>query len=355
MSLTVKHPGLYSTVQDSGRTGLRYLGIPWSGVGCKPWMRFANALLDQDLATPVIETIEGGLTLSVLDQNVSVAIVGDVRAECVHADGSKSTIQAWRTLTLTHGDTLSIVQTGGYRCAIVGIQGLEVKQHFGSASTYANAALGGLNGRLLQVGDELPLNPNTQTLTAQRNQFEPYRFTGEPSSNDGDGVFVVRAVAGPQDDAFTDEALNTFFSASYEVSQDIDRMGARLNGPALTHRSVSHRDLVSDAILPGSVQVPGIGTPIVMLADAHTMGGYPKIATVVSADRALFSLVRPGSIVRFEQVTSDAAREHTLCVERSVLAHLETKQSVPSDPLNPERLLSLNLIDGVSDAMNFDP
>jgi len=352
MSLTVERPGVYSTLQDVGRLGLRYLGIPWSGVGCEPWMRFANALLNQDLATPVIETIEGGLTLKVLDQDVNVAIVGDVRAERILENGSKSAVQGWRATTLKHGDTLTIVQTGRYRCAVVGIQGLTIKTHFGSASTYASAALGGLNGRLLQAGDELPLNSNLQTPTTSLGQFKPFFFTGEPASVEDE--FVVRAVAGPQDDAFTEKALNTFFSATYHISQDIDRMGARLNGPALEHRSESHRDLVSDAILPGSVQVPGIGTPIVMLADAHTIGGYPKIATVVSADRALFSLVRPGSVVRFEQVTPDEAREHTLFVERSVLEHLGSKEEVPSDPLNTERLLRLNLIDGVSNALNSE-
>ena len=128
-----------------------------------------------------------------------------------------------------------------------------------------------------------------------------------------------------------------------------------MEGPVLQHLSQSHRDLVSDAILPGSVQVPGSGNPIVMLADAHTVGGYPKIATIVSADRALFSLCRPGSVVRFEKVTTTAARKHTLSIERSVLAHLNTKHPVLDDALDAERLLGLNLIGGVSDAMDFEP
>ena len=353
MSLTVKHPGLYSTVQDAGRRGLRYLGIPWSGVGCEPWMRFANALLDQDLTNPVIETIEGGLSLSVSDESVNVAIVGDVQAERVDCDGSRTIALGWQTMTLSPGDTLTLLNTGAYRCAVVGIQGLAIKKHFGSASTYPSASLGGLNGHILKVGDELPLNNCTTAESGSNHRLKPYRFIGEP--NQGGNAFVVRAVPGPQDDAFTDDALSRFFSADYEVSKDIDRMGARLNGPKLMHRSESHRDLVSDAILPGSVQVPGTGTPIVLLSDAHTIGGYPKIATVVSADLALFSLVRPGSIVRFEQVTPDMAREHTLAVEQTLLSHLDTKEAVPDDAFSTERLLSLNLIGGVSNALNEEP
>lgn len=348
MSVIVKHPGFYSSIQDRGRRGLRHLGIPWAGVGCEPWMRFANRLLNQDLATPVIETMEAGLTLIANSKPVRFAMVGDVKASIVRANGTTHKAIGWRSYTLHTGDTLKITATGNMRCAVVAIAGLTIEPHFGSTSTYANARLGGLSGNALAVNDELPISDHP--IDEPHLALPVFTFPGQ-SEPSPENPFMVRAVPGPQDDYFSTVTLNQFFDSTYTLSQDIDRMGARLTGPMLNHKSAELRDLVSDAILPGSVQVPGSGLPIVMLSDAHTVGGYPKIATVVSADLSLFSLYRPGQTLQFVNVDSNEGLAHTRRVEQLIQTHLTHVQAITAEDLNSERLLGLNLVSGVTDAL----
>jgi len=350
MSLKVTSAGMFSSVQDFGRLGLRHLGIPWAGVGCRAWMRFANALLNQPENTPVIETIEAGLSITAVDKPVAVSVVGDVAGSLVQADGASSSLTGWRSYTLAVGDCMTIKRTGGYRCAIVGIKDAQLKSHFGSASTYANAALGGLDGNRLKAGDIIntAVGSNVEQLNTQK--MSPFQYAGECDTH-----FAVRAVPGPQDDAFSEATLAAFFTHEYSVSSDIDRMGARLQGPAITHKSAQHKDLVSDAILPGSVQVPGIGTPIVMLADAHTVGGYPKIATVITADLALFALCRPGAIIKFQHIGAEDGRMAAADLEQSIQNRINTITPVGVVEFSSAQLLGLNLIDGVTDALNFDP
>jgi len=350
MSLQVKNPGFYSAIQDRGRRGLRHLGVPWAGIGCEPWMGFANALLSQDLATPVIETIEGGLSLFASRETLRLALVGDVTAIILQANGITRNVYGWRSHTLNIGDTLTIKTTGKYKCAVLAIEGLNIQPHFGSTSTYPNASLGGLRGSALVAGDELPIK--AQTANKPHLSIPEFTFPGETKAADTDQelAFTVCAVPGPQDDYFSPDVVNSFFQNTYELSQNVDRMGARLNGDALTHKSAELRDLVSDAILPGSVQVPGSGLPIVMLMDAHTVGGYPKIATVLSSDLSLFSLYRPGQALRFKRVDNQAALNHVRLVEKSVQSHLKKLSPIINEDLSSERLLGLNLVSGVTNA-----
>jgi 5-oxoprolinase (ATP-hydrolysing) subunit C len=357
VSIIIKSAGLYSTIQDAGRRGLRQLGIPWAGVGSEPWMRFANVLLDQPQNTPVIETIEAGLSLTVQDQPLNICVIGDAFIEITRANGSVENATTWETLLLHDAETLSIKRTGRYRSAVIGIRGIQITAHYGSCATYANAGLGGLTGAPLTTGDCVPTN-NDLPLLRNNRALPPYVFNGEVHSagknkNTQLSQISVIAVPGPQDDAFTEDALDTFFSQAFTVSQDIDRMGARLTGPVIEHKSLKHRDLISDAILPGSVQIPGAGAPIVMLSDAHTMGGYPKIATVASADLALFSLCRPGVKVAFKKATTLSARSHTQSVESAINAHISTLFTPKTTQLSSEDLLASNLIDGVTNALDF--
>ena len=197
--------------------------------------------------------------------------------------------------------------TGAGRTAILAIGGLAVEPVHGSASTYPRAGLGGLDGRALAAGDVLPCTPappgpGLRIAPAALARLEAALLGtiadgsgagpcsgadgGPDGPDDGPGgtdapFATVRAVPGPQHDAFAPGALEALFApAGWRVSAATDRMGARLEGVPLEHRDADSRDIVSDAIVPGSVQVPGTGLPICLLADAHTAGGYPKIATV---------------------------------------------------------------------------
>ncbi|MDP9096659.1 MAG: allophanate hydrolase subunit 2 family protein, partial [Pseudomonadota bacterium] len=166
----------------------------------------------------------------------------------------------------------------------------------GSRATYVRAGMGGLEGRKLAAGDALPLLP--PPLSGPERRIDRV-VTDDPAA-------AIRVVLGPQDDYFTTESIAVFLSSHYEVTWQADRMGYRLEGPPLEHSRGFN--IVSDAILPGSIQVPGNGRPIVLLRDAQTTGGYPKVATIISADLGRFAQLRPLSRMRFAAVTPAAAQ-----------------------------------------------
>lgn len=164
----------------------------------------------------------------------------------------------------------------------------------GSKSTYVKGKVGGFQGRMLKAGDEIKIG------SAGKNDFTnikklPTEFI--PSYNKDN---IVRVVMGPQDDYFTDDGINTFLDGQYEVTNEADRMGYRLSGPKISHKIGA--DIISDGIIMGSVQVPGHGAPIIMMADRQTTGGYTKIATIITPDINIVGQLKPGESVRFKLV-----------------------------------------------------
>ena len=196
----------------------------------------------------------------------------------------------------------------------------------GSRSTYLKAALGGFHGRALKSGDVLEAG-------------EPWigwpRAVGcvcpaELRPMDGGGP--LRAVLGPQDDLIAPESVETFFASEWTVTPQSDRMGVRLAGPLLKH--VKSADIVSDAIPPGAVQVPGSGQPIVMLADRQTTGGYVKIAVVHALDAARLAQKLPGEKVRFTRIT----QEEGIALSRAERAQIDAlRRHVSSYTARPRR------------------
>jgi biotin-dependent carboxylase-like uncharacterized protein len=172
----------------------------------------------------------------------------------------------------------------------------------GSRATYTRGKFGGHEGRALRAGDVLPtgtpgaLWAECEGLSCPP-RLRPVRDPGAP----------LRVIPGPQDDCFTEEGLAAFYSSEYVITNSADRMGFRLEGPVITHKKSA--DIISDAICLGSVQVPGHGQPIVMLADRQTTGGYTKIATVCAVDVQNLAQRLPGEKVRFEKITVEAAVE----------------------------------------------
>jgi UPF0271 protein len=155
----------------------------------------------------------------------------------------------------------------------------------------------------------------------------------------------VRIVPGPQADAFTPEALQRLVTAPFTLTAECDRMGARLAGPALPH--AGDYDIVSDGIVAGAIQVPGTGQPIVLLADRQTVGGYPKIATVISADLRRFATLGPGDSVTFAAVTAAGAAAARRAQEQAFQATVQALAPALAGPPDSERLLAANLISGV--------
>ena len=201
--------------------------------------------------------------------------------------------------------------------------GLDIAPMLGSVSTYVRGAIGGIEGRRLQKNDVLPLNRSDVAHRDER---------ALESALDLAFNQPVRVVLGPQADHFTERGLDTFLCSPYTVSTQSDRMGFRLDGPAIEHVSDYH--IVSDGVVSGSIQVPGTGRPIILMVDNQTTGGYPKIATVVSADLPVVGRRRTGRTIRFSAVAveeaerlrraQEAALQQQIDRIRNVAAHVST-------------------------------
>lgn len=339
-TLTVLAPGLLSTIQDHGRFGLRNLGVPWSGAMTPVWQQLANALVGNSQRHSIIECFEGGLKLKTGGAPMRLAVMAATDLKMHLEVGESSTpIKPGRSYTVPPDTRIQLNSTGSFRHAVIAIFGLETREQLGSASTYAKAGLGGIDGNALKAGDSLqvsgsPQGPDLECIDPVSAAYQSHR---------------LRVVMGPQDDHFSPAGIDTFLSTEYTLGTEADRMGARLTGLPLEHRDEAARDIVSDAIIPGSIQVPGNGQPIVLLNDAHTAGGYPKIATVISIDLPLLGLQRTGSLYRFEAMSVEeaitAVRQQSTDVQKAI----SRMTPVRDFTLTTEILLAHNLIDGVTD------
>ena len=337
--LEVISPGAYASVQDMGRRGHRRVGVPWAGALDTRLMRIANALVGNAPGTPVIECIDGGLQVAARGGRVRVAVAGHAVVELDSA-GERRALDAWRSLTLADGDTLRLRRLAHGRVVMIAIEGLSLPAVLGSASTYARASLGGINGRALSIGTSLPA-----AAAADR------RECMLPSAPDPDDE-PIRLIAGPQADHFSAAALATLVDSAYLVTADADRMGVRLQGAALEHRGSP--EIVSDATVPGSIQVPGTGQPIVLLADAQTAGGYPKIATVISSDLARVAAARPGEALRFVLIDTEAGEQLARAAEAETQALLTSLRPLMQGGVDEAALYAGNLLSGFIDALSTD-
>lgn len=286
-------PGPLATLQDQGRRGWQRFGVSSGGAMDLEALRAANALLGNPPGTAVVEFAWSGGEWEVRATSCRLVVTGGDFALSV----DDLPRPAYTTMTLVPGQRLRIGAAPDGVWGYLGVaQGFAITPQLGSCSTHLRAGLGGLGGRVLQPGDVLPLvtdrAPEGPERTLARKAVAPDA--------------AVRVVLGPQDDWFEPGALQTFLSAPYQVTREGDRMGYRLAGPALTHGR--GYNIISDGVVAGSIQVPGTGQPIVLLMDRQPTGGYPKIATVVSADLGVVAQRRPGQMLRFRQIGLGQAR-----------------------------------------------
>ena len=335
--LEVVSPGAYASVQDRGRRGYRRVGVPWAGVLDPRLMRIANALVGNADGTPVIECFDGGLQLVARGGAIRLALAGDAQLEC-ELGGERRKLIPWRSLTLADGDKLWVRRLERGRIAVIAVEGLALPAVLGSASTYARAGLGGVDGQALAAGSRLPAAPASARL--EQMLADPPRPVTGP----------IRIVSGPQADHFSDATRAAFADTDYRVSTQADRMGLRLEGPRLTH--LGAREIVSDATVPGSIQVPGNGLPIVLLADAQTAGGYPKIGTVIGADLPRLAASPPGQLLRFAWVDASEGEQLARATEAATLALLRSVRALTAGGVDAAALYANNLVSGVLHALS---
>ena len=291
-ALVAVAPTPFVTLQDLGRIGWQRFGVSRCGAMDIEALAIANTLVGNNPDVAALEFAYAAGEWELAATSCRFAVAGGRFAVFVDDEP----MPAFTTITLTRGQTLRI---GGAPDAVWGYLavagGFDLPPQLGSLATHCRSGIGGLAGRPIQPGDTLPLVTDWVRAEPQRSLREP------PMPRDA----PLRVVLGPQDDFFTPDAVATFLSVDYSITHLMDRLGYRLSGPVLAH--AKGYNIISDGYVAGAVQVPGSGEPIVLLVDAQPPGGYPKIATIVTADLARLTQSRPGRNVRFEAMEIEAA------------------------------------------------
>ncbi|OGP62682.1 MAG: hypothetical protein A2V65_00055 [Deltaproteobacteria bacterium RBG_13_49_15] len=286
-------PGPYLTVQDRGRFGYQKMGIPISGALDSHAFHLANALVGNPPDSAALEITILGPRLEILSET-DIALTGAEMKMALNGNPAK----CWESMRVRPGDILDIGQAkSGCRGYLAVGGGIDVPEIMGSRSTYAGGKLGGFQGRPLKKGDVIQ-NGRKNLLTRPRRlaYSDIPKYLTEVH---------IRAIPGPQDDFF-DTGIRILFHSSFLVTAKADRMGYRLQGPLVSLKEGMPKSIISEPAVPGSIQIPADLQPIILLLE-QTVGGYAKIATVISSDLSKIAQATPGDAIRFEPVSLEAA------------------------------------------------
>ena len=297
--IEVAQPGLLTTVQDLGRWGYQKYGVPVCGALDLVSLRIANILVGNHESLAGLEITAAGPSLK-FDEDAVIAVTGADLGPQIDSKPAPS----WESVHVPGGSTLSFGgPLDGLRGYLAVAGGIDVPMVMSSRSTDIKSGFGGLHGRALQPGDQLPIGPSS-IPGKWSSRTLPTSISRQPTYGQ---TFEIRVVLGPQEGMFTERGIAVLLTSEYTVSTDSDRTGYRLEGPVVRH--LRGPDIVSDGSALGSIQVPGSGTPIVLLADRGTTGGYTKVATVISPDIGLLAQAMPGAKVRFAAVSVEEAHD----------------------------------------------
>jgi antagonist of KipI len=303
----VVRPGLQTTIQDLGRWGFQSQGVPVAGPMDPFSHRLANALVGNARAAATLEVALVGPEIEFEDERV-VAITG---AEFVVSLDAGAPPHAVAFVAPARSRLRFGARVRGARAYLAVDGGFDVPIVLGSRATHISSRTGGFAGRALRRGDRLPLG-RPRGLRPRRHGHQA-RFA-HPAAQ----APVVRVLPGPDGDRFRDDALEALQAGAYVVDVESDRMGFRLSGPRMGHTRGA--DMISDATPMGSVQVPGSGLPVLLMADRQTTGGYPRVATVISADLGIAGQAAPGDGLSFRVCTHADALSALIESEGRLLA-----------------------------------
>ena len=323
--LVVSTIGPASSVQDGGRHGAQRYGLTPSGAMDPLALAAANALVGNAAFAAAIEIGPFGAALTAREGAVRVALSGAPRS----ADIAGRAVASDTSMTLADGETLTLGFARGGAFSYLAIEGgIAGEPMFGSLAVNARAGLGSPYPRPLQAGDEL----RTQAASsAAECRIELPAIAEGP----------IRVVWGPQDDEFGEEAKALFLESEWRISATSDRMGYRLEGPVIKH--LHGHNIVSDGTVNGSIQVPGNGVPIVLMPDRGTSGGYPKIATLITADLGRFAQTPAGKAFRFKAVSMADAQGEARKFAKLLRTLPDRIRAIENFDLNIEALRDANV------------
>ncbi|RRN69996.1 biotin-dependent carboxyltransferase family protein [Peribacillus simplex] len=314
MSLRVIKPGLLTSIQDLGRKGFQQHGVIVSGAMDAYSLRIANMLVGNKEDEAAMEITLMGPTLKI-EKNCLIAITGGNLSPTIDSQ----TVPMWKPIYVKKGTILRFEGCkSGCRSYLSVAGGYAISTVMNSKSTYLRGEIGGFEGRALKVDDVVDFNV-TSTILNNREFKEafttPKWFVNDKEFMPG-RMPAIRFIDGSQYDYFTDSSKVSFTENLFKVSNQSDRMGYRISGPLLELNE--KRELLSEAVTNGSVQVPPDGNPIILLADSQTTGGYPKIAQVITADLPMIAQIKPGESIQFSRVTLKEAEQLLLQKEQQL-------------------------------------
>ena len=304
--MLVQKPGMLASVQDLGRHGHRKLGICPGGALDVLALTLANRLVGNADGAAGLEITMGGCEIR-FDTATRIALVGDGFGAWL--DGAplwpcwSVPVAAGQTLTLA-GANAAGVKKAGLRSWLAVAGGIDVPPVLGSRSTDLKAGFGGHQGRALRKGDRLPLGATA--LDAAQLARRPFGLRGPDwGPDESDSAIALRVLPGPEFDQFTVASHALLWSERWRITAQSNRMGSRLAGAELKRRRSA--DMLSSGVIPGTIQVPPSGQPIILMGDAQTTGGYPRIGVVIRADLWKLAQAPLDGRLRLVQVDMDAA------------------------------------------------
>lgn len=295
--IKIINPGLLTTIQDSGRFGYQQFGMSVAGSMDSFSQKIANMLVGNPPDEGVLETTFMGPVIE-FECEEAISITGADMGPMINGEE----VSMWETIFVKPGDKLSFSGLkDGIRSYIAFSKTLDVPIIMNSKSTFIKGEIGGFEGDKLKAGQEIPLGDKNKL---DKKYVLDKKYIPDFSQKE------ISVVLGPQDEEFSEEEIEKFLSSTYKVTTESDRMGFRLEGPQIVHKTSP--DIISDGINIGAIQVPGHGQPIIMMADRQTTGGYTKIANVVTSNLPIVAQMKPGTEISFKKLSIEEAQDDYL-------------------------------------------
>ena len=292
----ILRPGINTTLQDEGRANVYHIGVPFSGAMDKRNYLISNSILGNNVNTLSLEFAYQGPLLKLKTGKVCASITGDVIFNIIRKNSKIEKGECYKSFILNSDEQIDIISTNrsvyGYLSVKDGFQG---DIFWGSSSVHTKSEIGPNNGKKFSLNEKLYLNKSQQNFVSKKIKYQNSK------------IEFIRVIKATNFDYFSDESINNFFNKEFYVTKLTDRMGMRLEGPKIENNCETN--IKSEGLVKGVIQIPADGNPIIMLSDHGTIGGYPKIAVVVSADLDRLAQTIPGSKIKFKLIELSEAEK----------------------------------------------